>query len=614
MTSITPIPRPHLDRAKSGPLIDLMNNMPGWTEADFETFKKHVAAAAQSSGLDTYSGPENQDPVKWKKLLNNCRKKFPRLDDFEGQWPLDMYYAKWTHWRSVQKKQKEKKAQNAGMQQDTNSKKRKVREGGEDDKENEEHPGSSSANRKQPEPQHETVLRQRTSQDASSRVSQTQPRSIATSRNTGSQESRSDDRTPARPPIPAKPAQDPYNPATHTNSDGSTQTRHDAGSSSSRNKHSLSASPNSTSASMGTTGNPGASVSGNQRVSYSLTGSQTSSSSFAPSASPAGPPSPCAQPAKQPDTCPQLSPCVLCGHQPPVPAHETALLQKCFLHRGALLLPLAAAGVVTDIHLRVLLRLRERYRNELVHSLARVDKITYVEKADILDALETFLDMNPDVTSSPERARKVQLASIRRPPKGVENILAIHTCKYSYVKRHMQVADDEEYFELVDLVERQIPWYLDASVPIEEQDKEQLDTLVTKICEENPGLRKYDDFWPVYLHICRFLSARAAGLGRTPRENINSTAPKAPPQHECPQLAKYPTSDVPASITALLEDYEMQELGPAFLSLGFNSDAVFTNNLTSQRKKDCIIENLVERFPHCPEFQLLMLRYIVERV
>jgi hypothetical protein len=78
-----------------------------------------------------------------------------------------------------------------------------------------------------------------------------------------------------------------------------------------------------------------------------------------------------------------------------------------------------------------------------------VDKITYVEKADILDALETFLDTNPDVTSSPERARKVQLASIRRPPEGVENVLAIHTCKYSYVKRHIQVADDEEYFGVV---------------------------------------------------------------------------------------------------------------------------------------------------------------------
>ncbi|KAJ7879310.1 hypothetical protein B0H14DRAFT_3858564 [Mycena olivaceomarginata] len=314
-----------------------------------------------------------------------------------------------------------------------------------------------------------------------------------------------------------------------------------------------------------------------------------------------GHPPPCAQPAKQPNTRPQLAPCVLCGYHPPVPAHETALLQKCFLHRAELLLPLAAAGVVADTHLRVLLRLRERSRKEFLHSLARVDKITYVEKADILDALETFLDTNPDVTSSPERARKVRLASIRRPPKGVENVLATHTCKYGYVKRHMQVADDEEYFELVDLVERQIPWYLDASVPIEEQDEEQLDTLITMICEEKPGLRKYDDLWPVYLHIRRF-----------PQGNL--TAPNAPPQHECPQLAKYPTSDVPASITALLEDYEMQELGPAFLSLGFNSEAAFTNNLTSQRKKDCIIEKLVERFPHCSQFQLLMLRYIVERV
>ncbi|KAJ7304566.1 hypothetical protein DFH08DRAFT_903371 [Mycena albidolilacea] len=570
MTSITPIPRPRLapSRVKARPIIELMNDMPGWTEADFETFKKHVAAAAQSSGLDTYSGPETQDPVKWKKLLNNCQKEFPRLDDFDGQWPLDMYYAKWTYWRHVKKMQEKKKAQNAGMWQDTNSKKRKVREGGEDDKENGENTSAFTNTRKA---------------------------------SAGS----------------LQPRHDRSFCASRTNSDGSTRTTHDAGSSSSRNKHSLSASPNSTSASMGTTGNPGASVFGNQRpltsTSQSLTGSQTSSSSFALSSSPAGSP-PCAQPAKQPDTCPQLGPCVLCGYQPPVPTHETALLQKCFLHHGALLLPLATAGVVADAHLRVLFRLRERYRKEFVHSLARVDKITYVEKADILDALETFLDTNPDVISSPERARKVQLASIRRPPKGVENVLAIHTCKYGYVKRHMQVADDEEYFELVDLVERQIPWYLDASVPIEEQDEEQLDTLVTKICEEKPGLRKYDDFWPVYLHICRFLSARAAGLGRTPRGNINSTAPKAPPQHECPQLAKYPNSEVPASITALLEDYEMQELGPAFLSLGFNSDPVFTNNLASQRKKDCIIENLVERFPHCPEFQLLMLRYIVERV
>jgi hypothetical protein len=32
-----------------------------------------------------------------------------------------------------------------------------------------------------------------------------------------------------------------------------------------------------------------------------------------------------------------------------------------------------------------------------------------------------------------------------------------------------------------DLVEHQIPWYLDASFPIEEQDEEQLDTLVTKV-------------------------------------------------------------------------------------------------------------------------------------
>jgi hypothetical protein len=64
--------------------------------------------------------------------------EIPLTGRLGGQWPLNIYYAKWTHWRSAKKKQKEKKAQNAGMQPDTNSKKRKVREGGEDDKENEE--------------------------------------------------------------------------------------------------------------------------------------------------------------------------------------------------------------------------------------------------------------------------------------------------------------------------------------------------------------------------------------------------------------------------------------------------------------------------------------------
>jgi hypothetical protein len=49
-----------------------------------------------------------------------------------------MYYAKWTYWRFLQRGRGKKKAQNAGTQQDKNSKKRKVREGGEDDKENEE--------------------------------------------------------------------------------------------------------------------------------------------------------------------------------------------------------------------------------------------------------------------------------------------------------------------------------------------------------------------------------------------------------------------------------------------------------------------------------------------
>jgi hypothetical protein len=104
-----------------------------------------------------------------------------------------------------------------------------------------------------------------------------------------------------------------------------------------------------------------------------------------------------------------------------------------------------------------------------------------------------------------------------------------------------------------DLVERNIPQYLDMSIPIEEQDDDKLDALVTsvsfpltrilftnpiQICEQKPSLRKYDDLWPVYLHIRRFLSARAAGLPRTPRENepSGSTTPSAPVSPASPDI------------------------------------------------------------------------------
>jgi hypothetical protein len=71
---------------------------------------------------------------------------------------------------------------------------------------------------------------------------------------------------------------------------------------------------------------------------------------------------------------------------------------------------------------------------------------------------------------------------------------------------------------------------------------------------------------------------------------------------------------VPPSVVALLSDYGMEELGPAFLFLGITSDAKFANIVTSQRVKKEFIAGLPGPLVECTEFQTAMIRYIVERV
>ncbi|KAF8217124.1 hypothetical protein K438DRAFT_1926028 [Mycena galopus ATCC 62051] len=560
MTTTTLIPRPQWPpyQIKCGTVRELLNAMPTWTEAKFHLFKLHVASKAKTLGLDTYKWPQDQDDTKWNNLLHACRTEFPELDQFEGHWPVDIYYSKWVYFRVIEKRRREKKA-NVESSQSLNSKKRKAPQPSEEDKENPENPSLSAARSKRP-----TYQRASSPQNTSSCTSLSGPISRETNRSAGS--SGSDD---ARVSLTRKDSN------TSAGAKGSTR------SSSSRrieNDHSFSA----------------------NEMSSSPLASSSSSASRSPS---------CAQPAKKPNAHPQWGACVLCGYQPPVPAKETTKLHQCFRNRTDLLTRLAHAGVVADHHFRALLGFSQSRRKGFLSALTSAEKLTWVEKLEIDEALEIYLDKNPDL-GSVERPREVRLTAIPRPNEGLENVLAVHTCKHSNVKRHMQIEDDGEYFDLVDLIERWSPLYLDTFSPFEGQDEETLDTLVNLLCEEKPSLRKYDDSWPVYLHVRRFLSARAAGLPCTPRQNSPTTA--APPQHKCPQLLIYPYSSVPPSITALLEDYGMKELGPAFLFLGFSSDAKFTNVVTSRNRKDHFLAELPLRVLECSEFQSLMLRYVLE--
>ncbi|KAJ6565009.1 hypothetical protein DFH09DRAFT_1278817 [Mycena vulgaris] len=146
-----------------------------------------------------------------------------------------------------------------------------------------------------------------------------------------------------------------------------------------------------------------------------------------------------------------------------------------------------AIGVVADHHLRALLRLGAKKREALLRGLTP-EYLTYVDKIEIADMLDTHANK----TSG--RPSKVQLVAIARPPEGLENVLSKHTCKYTHIKKQMRIADDEEYFEIVELIKAEIPRYLDLTKPFEEQENAGIEGLVKSVCKNRPSMRKYADF------------------------------------------------------------------------------------------------------------------------
>ncbi|KAF7370147.1 hypothetical protein MSAN_00645000 [Mycena sanguinolenta] len=572
MTTNGLIPKPQWSRSKirEGPVWELCKAIPGWTQATFHAFKKHIRFTENTSGLDKYCEPQDQDQTKWQKLLNDCLREFPELNNFDGHWPLDIYYRKLVYVRVVQRRHREKQAAAAAalnsVQPTTmNSKKRKIPRPQRPDEDGEEDIGSTrSAAARSIEPAGKQCQRLSQPQDTSTRRG---PGNSLETRNGRS------DNDPGSSTGPCPGAPSLSRNATRVFRPKELQPVHRE-----------------------------------QKRHWFIFKSAKRKSML-----------------QLERTVMITANTLTLAHLPDDPERPAgdeiegplAMGFEC-VDDNDLLARLANAGVVADHHLRALLRLNESCQEACLHALASAEKLTWVEMIQIADALETYLDHNPyfNHSSNPEPARKARLTVIRRPPEGLENILARHTCRYGYLKKHLGVADDAEYFELVDLVERLAPRYLDTSRSFEKQDPEQINALVTAVCKVKPSARKYDACWAVKLHIRRFLSARADGLSFTPRENaaVPGDLPPTPPAHEhkCPGLTLYPASSVPPVIAALLSDFGMEELGPAFVSLGFTSDAKFANIVASRRAKENFVDKLPAQVLKCSAFQVFMLKNIIE--
>ncbi|KAJ7148538.1 hypothetical protein C8R43DRAFT_1009266 [Mycena crocata] len=507
------IPRPtgSLQPTKKGQKIADMQGLMGWSERDFHRFKNHVQDKSERLGLNLIAGPKEQDPQKWKELVDDCVFVFPALDDFENHWPVEVYFIKYSYWRYQ------------------HSKRRKPKNAPQNGAEASDH---------------------------------TQTRDEQTSR-----------KRKERPD-----ASDIENEPTRSNSNTASQKG-----SPSKITH------------------PGRKVLGQNATDVGHSSSQTSNASSSSSTSYSTSTS---RPARSASHTAHWRACIFCGFRPPIHAEETIELQVCFPGRDDLRQILATIGIATDRYLRAFLHLRARERDAFLDRLCP-GRLSCFESIEISEMLEKY---RKGAGVSEHRA-KVPRTVIPRPRRELEDALSDHTCEHANVEKQMRVGDNE-YFALVAFVEQKIPWYLDRSRSIEEQDKNQPEDLVDAVYEEHPALtRNYEDSWPVYVLIRRFLDARAAELSGTTTESQHDVAMKP---HECPRQKVYPAADVPDSVASLFDGYGMDELGPAFLALGVDTDQRFSALVTSPHAKTRFLAKLSTL--ECSVFQLAMIEHIIKQL
>ncbi|KAJ6553602.1 hypothetical protein DFH09DRAFT_1085712 [Mycena vulgaris] len=276
--------------------------------------------------------------------------------------------------------------------------------------------------------------------------------------------------------------------------------------------------------------------------------------------------------------------CVLCGFQPPIPRPQKAAFTQFFKEQEDLRSALEAAGIVADHHFRALLRLSAHQRDRFMQSLAP-SKMTQFEMVVLCDMLQDHVNglkvKQKLALGTDTRARKIPLMEIAKPPRSMLTYFDTLRCDYTRIRERMEISDEEEYFDLVRKVEEMAPLFLENK-KYEEQDVAQVKALMKSICEERPSFRRYDELWPLPVHIKRFLAARMAGLSGTlyGSEGFQS-------------------------------DYAMEELGPAFLFLGVRSDKRFVDITVSHRLKTQLLvdENLAHL--QLTDFQIMIMRHIM---
>ncbi|KAJ7510106.1 hypothetical protein B0H11DRAFT_2269594 [Mycena galericulata] len=78
-------------------------------ETRFDEFKEFIRNLAQQSqmGIDCTKSQEDQEEAKWEAFVKRLINEFPRLEDFQDQWPAQVYFNRWVNDRTHRLNQRE---------------------------------------------------------------------------------------------------------------------------------------------------------------------------------------------------------------------------------------------------------------------------------------------------------------------------------------------------------------------------------------------------------------------------------------------------------------------------------------------------------------------------
>ncbi|KAK7032724.1 hypothetical protein R3P38DRAFT_2918543, partial [Favolaschia claudopus] len=274
--------------------------------------------------------------------------------------------------------------------------------------------------------------------------------------------------------------------------------------------------------------------------------------------------------------------CTLCGYRPFPSPTLTIMLTRFFEGNENLRQGFETAGILTDNHFRSFLELSANQQLEFMLNLPRK-----------------------------EQTRQIQDFSHGTiPPMTVFSFLCTLECDHKTLLEMIGILA-EEYFDFVvcRLMQFHPEHHLNICNSILLRRSFQCISIWVCISKnKNRAISRdlYEKLWPLQAIARRYLAARSAGLPGTLCDISDDKV-----IHRCRTQCRYLAANVPQVLKSTLTYWGMEELGPAFLSIGLNTNESWERVTKSHDVKTHVLESESFKLLKLTDFQRMIMRHIL---